>query len=92
MDKFSLSDTFVSIIQKWLTEDELQELRRKNRYLDKDKICYSHDYIDANQAMIDALKKHNQQLDLQNETQLKLINESWNTAKKNNFMTQLQLL
>jgi hypothetical protein len=59
--KTKIANEFSRILQSWLTEDEMSLLRSDTARLlvghpDHARICHSHDYCDANEAMCQAFK------------------------------------
>lgn len=48
---------FVSVLRSWLSKHEWQEMVRLNAASESSGICHSHDYCDANQAMLEALER-----------------------------------
>lgn len=50
------ADAFSAVIRSCLTEAELEEVNRRNRFQLDHNICHSHDFCDANQAFIDAME------------------------------------
>lgn len=49
------ADEFVRILRKWLTADEFAEMRRRNVQSPRG-TCASHDFCDANMAMLEAVQ------------------------------------
>lgn len=83
-----LSDTFSKIIRQWLTPEELQTVIERNESpsYKLEGLCATHDFCDANQAMIDAhwvcfARDINSESDDDNER----VNEAWNLSKINKF-------
>ena len=55
----ALAEEFASVLRKWLTVEEWREMRRRNaKYVAENDhgICASHDFCDANMAMLSALE------------------------------------
>lgn len=75
-----LAKEFSKVLNEWLSDDEMKEVRRLNDdEMNKD-ICHSHDYCDANQAMINACEKLGFDcMDMQ------LTGDAWNISKNNGF-------
>lgn len=90
-----LANEFSKVLREWLTEQEMEIVRERNHEEElkenKYSICHSHDFCDANEAMIQAMKN----LDIDwifadedpeaKEIQTDLINKAWNRAKANDF-------
>ena len=79
MNSKRLAKEFLSIIRSWLTTEQLQEIDRRNEASD-DGACASHDFCDANQAMIDAMEK----LGIA-DIQCTLVDGAWEIAKLEGF-------
>lgn len=58
-DDIRLSDAFAAVLRKWLAAAEFAEVRRLNSadpaHADNS-VCHSHDYCDANMAMVEAFR------------------------------------
>ena len=75
-----LAEAFVAVINEWLTNDELLSIRRRNAVA-KESVCHSHDFCDANQAMLDAGEK----LGINVLDDIELTNAAWDIAKDGGF-------
>jgi hypothetical protein len=84
-DKETLATEFAIIIREWLTPEQCREIDARNADETDARICHSHDFCDANQAMIDALERFNVELDVQSDEQHNLIQGAWDIAKKSGF-------
>lgn len=88
-DAETLSKTFIRILHEWLTPEQLDEVRQRNRPEQNPSICHTHDFCDPNQAMIDALERHGMEWIFADEegkeSQTDLINKAWDIAKENEF-------
>ena len=83
---FRLAEEFADIIRNELTDDELVLVNERNATNKYDKLsCATHDFIDPNQSMLDAMESLNIEVDLDSDKQIKLINEAWWMAKESNF-------
>ena len=97
-----LSLEFSKIIREWLTPEELVKVNKLNRTNPEalsGSICHTHDFCDANQAMIDAMElcgiewifaPETRDPDYDNVSQSKdrqgqMIDRAWNLAKANGF-------
>jgi hypothetical protein len=76
-----LAREFVRIITEWLTDDELAELRDATAANTNPNTCPSHDYCDANQAMLNAGVAVG--VDVLNDT--RTVNAAWEIAKSKNW-------
>lgn len=74
---------FVKIINQWLTPAQIAEVNRRNATAEYANACASHDYCDANQAMIDALEVFGIEFSL--ELADDVINAAWDIAKSCQF-------
>lgn len=86
-DAETLASEFTIVIREWLTPDQCREIDSRNAAETDAAICHSHDFCDANQAMIDALERFNVELDLQDDAQRNLMQDAWNIAKRIGFGT-----
>jgi hypothetical protein len=75
-----LAAHFAQLIREALTPEQLQQANAENDKGDPN-TCATHDYIDANVCMIDALTECDVELDLQDNGQVIAINEAWDMAK-----------
>jgi len=83
---FRLAEEFADIIRNELTDDELVLVNERNATNKYEKLsCATHDFIDPNQSMLDAMESLNIEVDLDSDKQIKLINEAWWMAKESNF-------
>lgn len=81
-----LSEKFSSIVSDWLTDDQMKLVNLRNFENQYDeRSCASHDFIDSNQAMLDAMESLRIQVDIFSDEQAALINEAWQMSKKNHF-------
>lgn len=90
-DKETLASEFTIVVREWLTPAQCREIDRRNaesRLAGDFGVCHSHDFCDANQAMLDALARFNVEPDLQDDRQASLITDAWNIAKEHGFGTE----
>lgn len=81
---------FAKVIAAWLDPEEVFEIERKNAATN-DGSCHSHDYCDANLAMISAfeqilgrepmMSEENEAEQAQHEADYGLMSAAWNTAR-----------
>lgn len=83
----SLAVAFCLEMRSFLTADELVAVNEKNRGPEhvNGPFCASHEYCDANQAMIYALESLGDEYDPQSGDQGKLIDEAWILSKSAGF-------
>ena len=93
-----LAVDFSTILNDWLTPEEMAEVRRRNDLETNANICHSHDFRDANMAMDEAMRKYTGRdtSDLicedtkictpqEIEVVCSLWNQAWDIAKKGGF-------
>ena len=83
-----LAEEFAETIRKDLTETELltvNERNAKRNDVKQELSCATHDFIDSNESMLDAMKRLNIEVDLDSDKQIELINEAWWIAQESNF-------
>ena len=84
--KQRLAEEFADIIRNELNNDELEIVNKRNAENGyKKESCATHDFIDANQSMLDAMESLNIEVDLDSDKQITLINEAWQIAQESNF-------
>lgn len=78
---YKIAVKFCENIGAWLDDEQIAEVNRRNASEANPNICHSHDFCDANQAMIDAVGEEFYNSDPQNAN----INEAWMMAKSWGF-------
>lgn len=78
-----LAKEFVTILRGWLTPAEFRLMRLRNRNETNPNVCHSHDFCDANMAMLEALTNLNcaAEFDPADESHCAVWNEAWDLAK-----------
>lgn len=83
-----MADEFRSVLRSWLTEPQLVEVDARNAAEENKNICHTHDFCDANMAMLEAFEtitarefKHGDDHDSA------LFNEAWALASADKFAT-----
>jgi hypothetical protein len=66
-------------------DDTLTKINALNALESDPRICHSHDFCDANVAMLHALKENGLTFRPADEFQAELINNAWDLAKENKF-------
>lgn len=96
---YQLAVNFCMVLEEWLSKKEIAEIVKRNNK-DEDKgICHSHDFCDANQAMIDAFEKlfkrepaiyfyESEEEEKQIAEDTHLMDLAWSLAKKHNFSSK----
>lgn len=82
----ALAAAFAAAIVDSMMPSELEGVNAKNKrngYADA--VCATHDYCDANQAMLDALENLNIEYDPNSQSQVDLVNGAWAMAKRADF-------
>jgi len=83
ISKIDLACEFSRILCEWCTPDELTEIRRRNLTPEySGGCCASHDFYDANQAMIDAIESLGGEYDVDSNLP---IDAAWRIAKQAGF-------
>jgi len=78
---------FSEMINRWLTEEELKTVIERNKEnKNSGTCCATHDFCDANEAMIEALDQFCQ---LTDEEHINIWNGAWDLAKGHNFNVKL---
>jgi hypothetical protein len=82
-----LAESFANTIKEWLDPEEMEKVIARNEIniRENNGCCATHDFCDANMAMVEALSKHSLIWEMADEVQQQLINEAWNKAKQNKF-------
>lgn len=80
-----VANTFIAVLCAWLTSEEMQLIKEKQKNSTDPAVCYTHDYCDANLAMDQALNLHGIEVNIQSDAHVNLMNNSWSLAKKHNF-------
>jgi hypothetical protein len=74
---------FAQLIRAYLSDDELAEVNDLNDQETDPNVCHSHDFCDANDAMLGAFQKFG--LEVDNEANHPLWCDAWDLAVKNHF-------
>lgn len=84
-----LAAVFSEKVRGYLTPEQLELVRTKNANETDTRICHSHDYFDANEAMIAALEHFGLDLfsddEAEQESRMALANGAWDIAKAGGF-------
>jgi hypothetical protein len=74
------------VLREWLTPDEMDTVRARNKAQDHPSVCHSHDFCDANEAMAEAFQSVvGAEIDLQDDSHLALWGDAWTMAKASGF-------
>lgn len=83
-----LARTFGAVVREWLTPEEFAEVLVRNRAQASALVCHSHDFMDANDAMMEAFERLGvpyDDVDADDERIAALWNAAWDLAKANEF-------
>ena len=81
-----LSNKFSLLVNKAFTKKELKDTISKNKTIEYENCCATHDYCDANMIMDEAFTEIiGYEIDLQNDADLDLWNNAWALSKANYF-------
>lgn len=85
----ALANSFGEILTSWHTPEQMEEVNRLNKTNEySGGSCASHNYFDANEAMVQAFKiVTGKEINFQSDIDIELINAAWNIARENNFQT-----
>lgn len=81
MNEVQIAKEFCQILNWWLNAEEMAEVVRRNTAETNSNICHSHDFCDANEAMIVAFENYGSTWD-GNEH---MADRAWNLAKSVGF-------
>ena len=101
MDK--IARAFSDVLKEWLTENEMETIVRRNEKQEDDLICHTHDFCDANEAMLMAFEiaigreaflcsdvEAGRCTGPEEDEDILLWNDAWNWARENDFfLTQI---
>jgi hypothetical protein len=78
----AIAEAFAEVIRQWLTEDEIARVRERNAFYD-DKVCATHDFCDANMAMLPAFQQvMEREPDADSMEDAALWSDAWGLAKR----------
>lgn len=94
----ALAEAFSAILKAWLSPEEMALVRARNSENPGDESCASHDFCDANEAMLAAFRQvmareplwpfdveAGRATEAESEADQHLMNEAWSVAKGGNF-------
>ena len=94
-----LADTFRRVMLSWFEDEpeKLVEMDRLNRDEYGPNVCASHDFCDANMAMVEAFEQRNlpkpydfeEKTEAEQEASCLIWNEAWEIAKTRGFSTPI---
>ena len=87
-----LAKSFSVVLRQWLTDSDISRINAANAASGYDpSVCASHDYCDANMAMLEAVSiaigigVDDIDVDVSDARFCKLLSEAWAIAKRANF-------
>jgi hypothetical protein len=80
-----LAVRFARELRSWVPAGHMRRINYLNAHEANPAICHSHDYVDANQAMIMAMAELGMELDVQSDEQTALLDRAWSLAKRAQF-------
>ena len=80
-----LANVFSRIIREW-AGDDLAEIVQLNSEEDDTRICHTHDFFDANEAMMEAFAELGISDDLNDDVTAQLWGRAWRLAMDNGFL------
>lgn len=82
-----LAAKFSAILRDWLTAEQMEQVIQRNAAETHPGICHSHDFCDANMAMLEAAELFGLDCDscIHDEAANRLWNAAWNLAKAKAF-------
>jgi hypothetical protein len=82
----NVAGEFSHILKDWIGTVFIAEVNRRNRRSDYEGCCASHDFCDANMAMLKAFEDiTGQEYDSDDGYQTSLMNEAWDLAKVSDY-------
>lgn len=76
----AIGDKFAAVLAEWLSPEHLARVRELNRAEQNPGVCHSHDYCDANMAMLEAFESFGIEVDVQDDEQRALWGRAWDHA------------
>ncbi len=73
--------SFLHYLCMYLTDEQLREVQRRNLHETDSNVCHSHDFCDANEAMLEAMADLEISMDMENAAHVQLWNEGWRIAR-----------
>lgn len=82
-----LANAFSRVIREWATAEELATIVHRNGHEQSPGVCHSHDFFDANEAMMDAFATFSlSSPDGDDAEACALWGRAWDIAKANHFI------
>ena len=75
-----LAKEFCNVLREWLTPDQMVEIASRNSKETLVGVCHSHDFCDANMAMLEAAKNCGLVSDVDDIDGLCVMDDVWNAA------------
>lgn len=85
----ALAAEFTRVLREWLTEEQMREVVKRNATVRYAGCCASHDFCDANMAMLEACAKltgkPETEHDFADEALCAIVNRAWDLARASGF-------
>lgn len=85
IDTNKLAIDFCILLRHYLLPEEMTEVIERNRVEPDERVCHSHDFLDANEVMAEAVTLQGVEFDVQDEDQRISWNAAWYAAKAVEF-------
>lgn len=89
-----LAEAFAKVLRYWLTKEQMAEVIKRNRAQPNKHICHSHDFCDANMAMLEAADNLwpgvFATFSSENEDAANFWSRAWAIAGESEFSTRLK--
>ena len=76
----ALAAEFCAVLRSWLTPEQMQEIASRNRAETRVGVCHSHDFCDANVAMLEAAHNLGLVPDIEDVDVRYLMDDFWDEA------------
>lgn len=80
-----LARDFSDVLQKWLTPEQMEEVNKRNAAETSPGVCHSHDFCDANEAMLEAYAKQMCPDEMGTPESLSAWDAAWHLARQHEF-------
>ena len=79
--KEQLAQEFTNVLSRWLSSEEWDEMVERNKNEKNPSICHSHDFCDANMAILTAFANLTGDAKYDINKHSDFFNDAWNIAK-----------
>lgn len=84
-DAHKIARAFCGVLNEWLTPEQIQQVNILNATDADQSVCHTHDFCDANQAMLDAMESLGIEWEGIEDLDRIPVNEAWSIAKAAGF-------